>query len=113
MGANINRLLLLAYAVRYQHPLSSEFYQDTELLRLEQLIIRVRALRRGLAGAARESAKKFELELEGLHLQRLNAHILLRRHRETVDPSQVIEAYEQTLGLKKGALAPFIETLIS
>ncbi|EAR07251.1 hypothetical protein MED297_05384 [Reinekea sp. MED297] len=111
-GANVNRLLLFAYCQRNRCNLAADGFESPALNRLEELIKRVRLVRKTQRGAARVSLKSFELELEGLHLQLLDT--LAQWPSDGTDrhpPDVVITRYEVQLGIKKGALAPFIATL--
>lgn len=112
-GANVNRILALAFAVQQERSLPATLFQDPLLLRLEAMIDRVRELRSGLAGEQRELAKRLELELEGLHIQALDASIQSHETRLTLlSPNDLIVNYEHELDTEKGALAPFIATLL-
>lgn len=72
------------------------------------LIERVRSVRVAAKGSGLyEPAKALELQLEGLHLMCL---------ADTFSPSDDApnyEMYEKVWRIKKGAIAPFIKTLLS
>lgn len=111
-GANVNRLLAFAYCQRYRCKLAEPGFERPAINRLEQLIQRVRLLRELQGGAARANVKTWELELEGLHLQLLDTLIHWPPDGTVMcSPEVMMTRYEFQIGLKKGALAPFIKTL--
>lgn len=106
-GANVNILLALAYGQQHQHYLPLNFQDDTTFQQLDNLTKRLRQLRKGLktTAALYEQAKALELSVEGLQIIRLQQCLKAGVNDD------FIKTYEKVLGIKKGALAPFINTL--
>ncbi len=108
--ANVNDLLLLAFAEKNNQTIQAQWWQQRPVLILRNLIQRVRALRRGSAGTPTyEHCKQLELELEGIDIQLLQ--YCLVNDGQSAEAS--MQSYEKNLNIKKGALAPFINTLVN
>ena len=109
-GANVNDLLVLAFVSRQQQALIPDWWQQARLQRTRLLIQRMRKLRRQHQGKPDYSHyKAFELALEGIDMLLLQACITENQQQLASN----LRGYEQHLAIKKGALAPFLKTLLS
>lgn len=107
-GAHVNLLLAMAFASQSGQRFCADWQTDTTLWTVIAMTERVRIRRKALKNTALYTpALNFELELEGLQIIRLQQLLMPGSFR--VD----IESYEKMLGIKKGALGPFIQTLVN
>jgi hypothetical protein len=104
---SVNYLLAFAFGLSHGVSLPIDFYQRNALERQRLLIRRARALRLTVVEPLYDQAKYLELMLEGIEIQQLQAMF------EVGDISNNIENYEKLTGTKKGALAPFIKSLLN
>jgi hypothetical protein len=106
VDADINVLLALAFARKNQRGFTSGWHMDHYLWKTIELTKRIRTERKRCKGkSAYDVALRFELEVEGLQI------IRLQQFFKPGSISADIAHYEILKGIKKGALAPFIETL--
>lgn len=112
-GANVNRLLAYAFADSGHYELPDTVLNAPRMRRLEALIMRVRRIRRQSSEEpGRSELKRFELELEGLHLILLNSAMQpVTAESASRAMQRSADAYEKQLGIKKGTLVPFIRQL--
>lgn len=107
-AAQVNDIIAIAFALQRGLSLPTCWWQDDTLTQLRPLIGRVRECRTGLDGALKDAALTFELMLEGLDIQLLQSLFV----HAPLGPSDLVGHYELSVGVKKGALAPLVQTLL-
>jgi hypothetical protein len=107
-AAQVNDIIAIAFALQRGLSLPDCWWQDDTLARLRALIGRVRNYRYGLDGALKRDALTFELMLEGLDIQRLQSLFVY----SGLGSGDLVDHYELFIGVKKGALAPLVHTLL-
>jgi hypothetical protein len=110
LGASVNDLLLLAYAKKNEFSVQPFWWQQRYFNITRPLLLRIRQLRRARQGHVDyEHSKQLELAVEGLDILMLQACLVAEKSALPNCLSQ----YEKHLGIKKGALAPFLITLLT
>ncbi len=105
-NASVNILLALAFAQHNQQRLPTQWWRYPPFNRAQSLTRRIRSLRQTAKGEAYyPQLKDWELMMEGVEIQLLQSMML------PGDCKSNIAEYTECLKLKKGALAPFIDTL--
>jgi|TARA_B110000503_G_C7056017_1_gene374479 hypothetical protein len=107
-AAQVNDIIAIAFALQQGLSLPACWWQGDSIAHLRGLIGRVRHYRTDLDGALKRNALTFELMLEGLDIQLLQALFV----DAELGSGGLVEHYELSLGVKKGALAPLIQTLL-
>jgi len=107
-AAQVNDIIAIAYALQQGLTLPSYWWQGDELARLRGLIGRTRRHRQQQVGPLKRTALALELMLEGLDIQLLQS-LMVPSAPATLD---LVDHYERFLDVKKGALAPLVDTLV-
>lgn len=106
--AQVNDLIAIAFCVINSVTLPMKWWQDEKLMAVRQLTARARAVRHQSKGTDHYGlAKQFEVNLEGVDI------LLLQQMTAVGDVTERLPTYELHLGIKKGALAPLVERLVS
>jgi len=105
--AHVTDLLALAYAQQNNLYLPENWWDTAELSQVRQFTQRVRMVRIKTPEQNYQQALHLELMFEGLEIQILQSLLMSVPNRNSVLD------YEKRLGIKKGALAPFIQSLQS
>ncbi len=110
-SANVNDLIALAYAQSQKIGLPNQWWRRPTLQRIKDITNRIRQLRKKSHDDQHQRFLEFELMLEGLQIQLLQDMFHFDESANNQAINNILD-YEKFIGTKKGALAPFIQTLI-
>lgn len=109
LGASVNDLLALAFAIKTEQSLVPYWWRNPWFQKTRPLLLRTRKIR--LAHKCQpdySDSQRFELEQEGIDIMLLQQCLIAQPTELTNNLSQ----YANHLGIKKGTLAPFLQSLL-